>query len=82
MGKNHGFYGVFGLLRSKLVDNKIPNDRIPPQQRCDEKLIASFLIRVLFICLYVLKDSKTKKNEKKADQGLTAIKRILKYTHN
>jgi hypothetical protein len=29
-----------------------------------------------------LKDSKTKKNEKKADQGLTTIKRILKYTHN
>jgi hypothetical protein len=36
-----------------------------------------------FVYMFVyLKDSKTKKNEKKADQGLTTIKRILKYTHN
>jgi len=46
------------------------------------KITTLFLIRVIYIYMYVLKDSKLKKREKKADQGLTTIKRILKYTHN
>jgi hypothetical protein len=48
----------------------------------NEKSVIVILIRVFVYMFVYLKDSKTKKNEKKADQGLTTIKRILKYTHN
>ncbi len=65
LGKNHGFYGVFHLLRSKLVDNKIPKARITTQRQQGNELLYIFFIGYLFMFFILLKNSKTKKMRKK-----------------